>query len=110
MDFEDTFTYSVTRAIQVPSLKGKSNWIIYPNPSELRSNVTVGLINPSNYHDEPIIVRISDVRGINVSYSANSVEEVNQAVNSYLETAISGMHIVQLIWGDQNEQLKLIRK
>ncbi|SIO21439.1 Ig-like domain-containing protein [Algoriphagus halophilus] len=110
VDFEDTFTYSVTRAIQVPSLKGESNWIIYPNPSELRSNVTVGLINPSNYHDEPIIVRISDVRGINVSYSANSVEEVNRAVNSYLETAISGMHIVQLIWGDQSEQLKLIRK
>ncbi|MBN3521452.1 T9SS type A sorting domain-containing protein, partial [Algoriphagus lutimaris] len=110
VDFEDTFTYSVTRAIQVPSLKGESNWIIYPNPSELRSNVTVGLINPSNYQDEPIIVRISDVRGINVSYSANSVEEVNQAVNSYLETAISGMHIVQLIWGDQSEQLKLIRK
>ncbi|MEN2280485.1 PKD-like domain-containing protein, partial [Algoriphagus sp. SE2] len=110
LDIDGSFTYSVTRSIQVPSLKGKSNWIIYPNPSENRSYVTVGLLNVSVYNDEPILVRISDVKGVLQTYSTSSVEEVNAAVNSYLENAISGMYIVQLIWGDQSEQLKVIRK
>ncbi|WP_296701042.1 T9SS type A sorting domain-containing protein, partial [Algoriphagus sp.] len=110
VDFDETYSYSVTRSIQVPSLIGKTNWIIYPNPSENRSIVTVGLLNLSNYNDEPILVRISDVKGILKTYSATSVEEVNIVVNSYLNDAISGMYIVQLIWGDQSEQLKVIRK
>jgi hypothetical protein len=72
--------------------------------------VVVGLINDSNYKDEQIIIRISDVRGVMQTYTASSIEEVNAAVNSYMERAISGLHIVQFIWGDQSEQIKVIRK
>ena len=110
MDYDESFSYSVTRSIQVPGLKGKTNWIIYPNPSENRTSVVVGLLNTAKYNDEPIIIRISDVRGVVQTYTAATLEEVNTAVNSYLENAISGMYIVQFIWGDHSEQIKIVRK
>ena len=110
VDYDESFSYSVTRSIQVPGLKGKTNWIIYPNPSENRTSVVVGLLNTAKYNDEPIIIRISDVRGVVQTYTAATLEEVNTAVNSYLENAISGMYIVQFIWGDHSEQIKIVRK
>ncbi|EFQ79279.1 beta strand repeat-containing protein [Algoriphagus machipongonensis] len=110
VDYDETYSYSVTRSIQVPGLKGKTKWIIYPNPSANGSQVTVGLLNTSVYNDEAIYIRITDARGVLSTYSVNSIDDVTSAVNSYLENAISGLHIVQLIWGDQSEQIKLIRK
>lgn len=110
MDLSGKFSYSVTRAIQVEPLKGQTRWVAYPNPSDLGGYVTLDLLDKSGYHDEPIDIRISDIRGIYSTYSVSKPEDVSIAVNEYLENARPGMYIVQLIWGSQSEQLKLIKK
>ena len=110
IDIDGTHAYSVTRSIQVPSLNGKSRWIVYPNPSSSGNYVSLDLLDRSKYRDEHILVRVSDVKGVFQSYSATTIEEVSEAVNYYLETAAPGIHIVQLIWGENTEQLKIIRK
>ncbi|MEB2776208.1 hypothetical protein SYJ56_12870 [Algoriphagus sp. D3-2-R+10] len=110
LDIDGSYSYSVTRSIQVTGLKGKSNWIVYPNPSSPGNYVTVDLLNRSSFRDEQILIKISDVKGVFQSYTVGTVEEVSIAVNKYLEQAAPGIHIVQLIWGDHIEQLKVLRR
>ncbi|MEB2784527.1 beta strand repeat-containing protein [Algoriphagus persicinus] len=110
LDIDGSYAYSVTRSIQVPSLKGQSRWIVYPNPSSAGNYVTVDLLDKSNFRDEQILIKVSDVKGIFQTYSVRSVEEVSIAVNNYLEQAAPGIHIVQLIWGAHSEQLKILRR
>ncbi len=110
VDLKGDFAYSVTRAIQVEGLDGSTSWIAYPNPSAMRSSISVDLLDRSGYTDEAILIRISDPRGVFESYSVSSPDEVSAVVNSYLDQARPGLHILQLIWGNKSEQLKLIRK
>ncbi len=76
----------------------------------MKARVTVAMIDNTGYTDGTIQVRISDIRGIFSSYSVTSPDAVSNVVNSHLENARPGMYIVQLIWGSQSEQLKLIKK
>jgi hypothetical protein len=110
VDMNGDFSYSVTRSIQVNPIKGNTTWIGYPNPSDMKARVTVAMIDNTGYTDGTIQVRISDIRGIFSSYSVTSPDAVSNVVNSHLENARPGMYIVQLIWGSQSEQLKLIKK
>jgi len=110
IDVDGSFAYSVTRSIQVKGLKGQSTWIAYPNPSSPGSYVSVDLLDRSSYRDEQILIKISDVKGVFHSYTVRSVEDVSVAVNDYLEQAAPGIHIVQLIWGTNSEQLKIVRR
>ncbi|WP_455423631.1 PKD-like domain-containing protein [Algoriphagus halophytocola] len=110
IDTDESFSYSVTRSIQVKGLKGQTSWIVYPNPSSPGTYVTVDLLDRSSYRDEPIFVKIADVIGTFETYSVRSIEEVSIAVNNYLEQAAPGIHIVQLTWGKHTEQLKILRR
>lgn len=110
VDMKGDFSYSLTRSIQVNPIKGNTAWIGYPNPSDLKAPVTVAMIDNTGYTDGTIQVRISDIRGIFSSYSVASPDAVSNVVNSHLENARPGMYIVQLLWGSQSEQLKLIKK
>jgi hypothetical protein len=110
VDMKGDFSYSLTRSIQVNPIKGNTAWIGYPNPSDLKAPVTVAMIDNTGYTDGTIQVRISDIRGIFSSYSVSSPDAVSNVVNSHLENARPGMYIVQLLWGLQSEQLKLIKK
>ncbi|WP_339703600.1 PKD-like domain-containing protein [Algoriphagus aquimarinus] len=110
IDMDESFAYSVTRSIQVKGLKGQSTWIVYPNPSSPGSYVSVDLLDRGSYRDEQILIKISDVKGVFHSYTVRSVEDVSVAVNDYLEQAAPGIHIVQLIWGTNSEQLKIVRR
>ncbi|RAI83933.1 glycine-rich domain-containing protein, partial [Algoriphagus yeomjeoni] len=110
IDADGSFSYSVTRSIQVKGLKGQSSWIVYPNPSSPGNYVTLDLLDRSSYRDEQILVRIANVTGAFDSYSVRTIEDVSTTVNNYLEKASPGIHIVQLIWGEHSEQLKIIRR
>ncbi|WP_425636400.1 beta strand repeat-containing protein [Algoriphagus yeomjeoni] len=110
IDADGSFSYSVTRSIQVKGLKGQSTWIVYPNPSSPGNYVTLDLLDRSSYRDEQILVRIANVTGAFDSYSVRTIQDVSTTVNNYLEKAAPGIHIVQLIWGEHSEQLKIIRR
>ncbi|MDI1321416.1 MAG: hypothetical protein PSV36_01630, partial [Algoriphagus sp.] len=103
------FNYSVTRSIQVEAVDGSTAWIAYPNPSAMGSTINVDLLDRSGFTDGTIQIRISDARGIYENYSVSSPDEVSSVVNSYLDQARPGLHILHLIWGNKSEQLKLIR-
>lgn len=110
IDMDGSFAYSVTRSIQVKGLKGQTTWIVYPNPSSPGTYVTIDLLDRGSYRDEKIFIKISDIKGVFHSYTVSSVEEVSTATNGYLENAAPGVHILQIIWGEHSEQLKILRR
>jgi hypothetical protein len=110
VDFDGKFSYSVTRSIKVEGINGKGAWITYPNPSSKKSTVTVDLLNRSVYNDEKILIQISDIRGAVETFTVNQIESVSEVVNSYLDRSISGVYILQLLWGNNVQQMKLLRE
>jgi hypothetical protein len=110
VDFDDSFTYSVTKSIKVEGLEGQGSWIAYPNPSSKNSTITVDLLNRSVYNDEPILIQLSDIRGVSETFTVNQVEAVSEVVNSYMERSIPGVYVLQLIWGNNSQQIKLLRE
>ncbi|SHO65400.1 glycine-rich domain-containing protein, partial [Algoriphagus zhangzhouensis] len=110
VDFEGDFTYSVTRSIQANPKNGSGYWVAYPNPSGRTEYVNLSLLNPSVYQDEPIIVRISDFKGVSESYTVHSPEDVSNTVNYHLRNSDHGLFIIQLLWGKHEQQIKIIRK
>lgn len=109
VDFSGKFAYSVTRSIKVEPLNGKGAWVAYPNPSSKKSTVIVDLLNRSVYSDEAIFIQISNMRGVSETFTVNQVESVSEVVNSYLDRSISGVYILRLIWGNNSQQIKLLR-
>jgi hypothetical protein len=110
VDFDGKFTYSITKSIKVDGIKGKGAWIAYPNPSSKKSTVTVDLLNRSVYNDEAILIQISDMRGVSETFTVNQIESVSEVVNAYLNRSIHGVYILQLIWGNNSQQIKLLRE
>lgn len=110
VDFDGEYQYSVTRSIQLDPKNGSGYWVAYPNPSGRREHVQLSLLNPNIYHDEPILIRISDAKGVSETYTAHSPEDVNTQVNYHLRDSDHGLFIIQLFWGQHQQQIKIIRK
>jgi hypothetical protein len=110
VDFSGTYAYSDTKSIKVAAIKGKGAWIAYPNPSSEKNTVTVDLLNRSVYYDEPILIQISDIRGVSEVFTVNQIESISEVVNAYLDRSVSGVYILQLIWGNRSQQIKLLRE
>lgn len=110
VNFDGKFSYSVTKSIQVEGIKGNGAWIAYPNPSSKKRTVSVDLLNRSVYNDEKILIQISDIRGVVETFTVNQIESVSEVVNSYLDRSNQGIYILQLIWGNNAQQLKLLRE
>jgi len=108
-DFDGKFTYSKVKSIQVEPVSGSSYWVTYPNPSSRNEQIKLTLLNTSVYNDEPIIIRISDAKGVTETYTVRSPEDVSEKVNFHLRAIDQGVFVVQLIWGNHQQQIKLIR-
>ena len=102
-------SYSVTKSIRIEGINGKGAWVAYPNPSSKKNIVTVELLNRSVYNDEQIYIQISDIRGVAETYTVNETESVTQIVSEYMDRSVSGVYILQLIWGNNSQQIKLLR-
>lgn len=110
VDYSGSFSYSVTKAIKVPSLLGSVGaWNTYPNPSTRGTEVKVALIQPGLYQDQAIYITLSNLLGQTNSYSTSSPEEISSIVSDWLNSSYSGLYVLDITWGNQRQQIKLIR-
>ncbi len=109
VDYDGKSSLSKTRAVQVERLNSKEAWVAYPNPSASGTEITMDLRALETYSDEPILIQIADVRGVSKTYSVSKPADVSSVVNSQLVNRESGLYLVQIIWGNQSQQLKILR-
>ena len=109
VDLDGTTSASETRGIRVESLPSSGTWVAYPNPSNKGNYLHVQLANPLRYADEAILVQISDATAVyNQTFSVKNPRQVEEAVNQFLVNKKSGIYVLTVIWGNQQETLKLL--
>ncbi len=109
VDLSGTFSYSSTRAIKIDGIESNQNWLAYPNPSFIGTDVRVELVNPEIYQDQIITLSLINIFGQTKSFSPSSPEEISSIVSGWLDSSASGLYILDISWGDRRQQLKLIR-
>lgn len=110
VDFSGKFSYSRTRAIQVDPIDSKSVWVAYPNPSNIGSEISVALLRFNDYHDELISLRLINMLGESQSTLLYSPDNISEVVSGWLLTKKAGIYILDIRWGTNSQQIKLLRK
>jgi len=107
VDFDGTFAYSVTRAIQVNPLDGSTSWLVYPNPTT-GYPFEIGLLDSGVYRDEPITVRIISSTGTFDVIESTAINSISRQVSDWLQSHPSGVYTLEIIWGIRREYHKVI--
>ncbi|MEB2784529.1 T9SS type A sorting domain-containing protein [Algoriphagus persicinus] len=111
VDYDESFNYSNTKAIQVPSLREyDETWIAYPNPSTYGTEVGIKLIRPELYLDQTIYITLSNLLGQIKSFATSSSEAISPTISNWLNGSASGLYILDMTWGNRRQQIKLLRK
>lgn len=109
LDFSGKYSYSRTRAIQVDAIDSKSVWVAYPNPSTIGSEISVELLQLNQYQDELISLRLVNMLGEGESTMLTSPEDISLVVSEWLLSKKAGLYILDIRWGANAQQLKLLR-
>lgn len=109
IDFDGTHSYSITRAIQVPSISDNESWSLYPNPSPAGSVVKIELLRPELYSDEKISLSLISLTGEVKNGQADAPAEVSPLVSEWLAQAPPGIYLVHIQWGTHSQQIKMAR-
>ncbi len=109
VDFSGKYSYSRTRAIQAEATQSNSTWTAFPNPSLTGSDVSVQLTQLQNYHDQSIYIRLVNMLGDGESMTLTSPEEVSQVVSEWIRNKNAGIYILDIRWGTNSQQIKLLR-
>lgn len=109
VDFSGKYSYSKTRAIQVDAKDSKTAWIASPNPSTIGSDVSIDLLQLQEYQDEQISLRLVNMLGEGSSTILNSPYAISPLVSEWLRSKKAGLYILDIRWGANSQQLKLLR-
>ncbi|MBN3584104.1 hypothetical protein JYB64_17030 [Algoriphagus aestuarii] len=110
VDFDGTFSYSNTKAIQINNLRlDKSAWLAFPNPSSVGTGLSLKLVREDLYQDEPIFFTITNTLGDGISGVASSPKELEEIASEFLNKRSCNFFILEINWGLHSEIIKLIR-
>lgn len=110
VDFNGKYFYSSTKAIQVEPLSNNHKWLAYPVPSQKGIPVFIQLIDKNSYNDEPIFVTISSMIGENETFVFNSPSVLEKTLAETFQNKNAGLYIVQILFGQTKDSLKILIK
>ncbi len=110
VDFDGSHSYSVTKAVQVPAVGSRESWILFPNPSATGASIQIQPLRTDLYLDEKITLSLISSIGEVKSRQVISPNEASILLSDWLAPYPPGIYIVQILWGSQSQQLKVVRK
>ncbi|WP_339752226.1 glycine-rich domain-containing protein [Algoriphagus aquimarinus] len=109
VDYAGKFSYSNTRSIQAEALESSDVWITYPNPSTSGSEIKIDLAQPDKYLDELIYLRFITFLGNGNTQILSSPDQISPIVSDWLRNQRTGLHIIEIRWGNNTQLIKLLR-
>ncbi|MCH7402302.1 glycine-rich domain-containing protein [Belliella kenyensis] len=110
VDFSGSYAYSKTVAVRIADVANpKGTWRAYPNPT-VGESLKISLINGHQYHDEPLSFRLVHPTYMSPTFSAKSEQEMNDQLALLLPNVPKGVFVVEVLWGQNVEHLKVLRK
>lgn len=108
VDLDGSDSYSSVLAAQMPVQTSKGpTWSIYPNPGHA-SEINIALNKFSSYNGEPLHYRLVSSLMTTDLYSVSSPDLLSQSIQETLTAFPSGLVIVEILWADHTERLKLM--
>ena len=111
VDFNGRFEYSEVLSVrQVPKMEFTQGvWRAFPNPTN-GSAFNIGLLDRSQYEDEPLTFRLVHPLIQTASISVNTEMEMNQQLAQHISRMPSGVFVVEIQWGRKIEHIKVMKK
>ncbi len=109
-DFSGNFIYSKIIANRIPSVGFTTGvWRAYPNPS-VGNQLRLGLLDPSQYNGESISVRVIHSLNITNTFTASDLGQINRQLSSWLNQTPSGLLVVEVVWGEKIDHIKVLKR
>ncbi|AFL83236.1 hypothetical protein Belba_0579 [Belliella baltica DSM 15883] len=111
VDLEVKSSLSEVISLKVGPMDGKGTWRVYPNPSN-GEEIRLELLNRENYNGEEISIRLlSNYSSLeNKQLIIKDIFEINNQLRQMLDPIGRGVAILEIIWGNQVEHLKILKK
>lgn len=111
VDFNGRSEYSEVLSVrQVPKMEFTQGvWRAFPNPTD-GSAFNIGLLDRSQYEDEPLTFRLVHPLLQTASISVNTEMEMNQQLAQHISRMPNGVFVVEIQWGRKIEHIKVMKK
>lgn len=110
VDLNGKFAYTSVMSTRVPGTEFTQGvWRAFPNPTD-GSAFNIGLLDRSQYEDEPLTFRLVHPLVQTASISVNTEMEMNQQLAQHISRMPSGVFVVEIQWGRKIEHIKVMKK
>ncbi|SDC99673.1 hypothetical protein SAMN04488104_101197 [Algoriphagus faecimaris] len=110
VDFSGAFIYSEVFANRIPGVGfTKGVWRAYPNPS-IGNELKLGLLDPKQYNDESISVRMTHPLSITETFTAQNIDQINSKITYWVNQIPTGVFVLEIVWGDKIDHIKILKK
>lgn len=110
VDFDGTSSLSKVLSVKVPGVQFTQGvWRAYPNPTS-GEQLRVSLLDKSQYSGEDIAFKIIHPTSISKAVSVTSENEMNEAISQMIRNVPKGVFVIELIWGQKIEHIKVLKK
>lgn len=104
--------YSISKVMSV-KIDGvqftKGVWRAYPNPTD-NGQIRVSLLDRTQYDGENITFKIIHPTAITKAVSVASENEMNEFLSQMVRSVPKGVFVIELIWGQKIEHIKVLKK
>lgn len=109
VDINKTYAYSDVMSVRTPQVEAtKGVWRAYPNPTN-GEKLRIGLLDNSHYKSEKISFRLLHTALQSPMITVASVAEVNAALATMIDQFPKGVFVIEILWGQKVEHIKVLK-
>ena len=109
VDINKTYAYSDVMSVRTPKVEAtKGVWRAYPNPTN-GEKLRIGLLDNSHYKSEKISFRLLHTALQSPMITVASVAEVNAALATMIDQFPKGVFVIEILWGQKVEHIKVLK-
>lgn len=111
VDLEGKYYYGEVIATRVTGINSATTWRVYPNPSA-GNDIYLELTNQEKYKGESISLRLlsANPQISQQQVTVNDIFTLTEALRGISQSLNKGVAVLEIIWGNQVEHIKLIKK
>lgn len=111
VDLEGKSSLGEVVSVRVGAMSGKGTWRVYPNPNNGES-IKLELLNKEKYKGEEISIRLlSNYNSLdNRQFVTKDIFDLSNQLQQMLSPIGNGVAVLEIIWGNQVEHIKILKK
>ncbi|MCF1749706.1 hypothetical protein [Mariniradius sediminis] len=110
VDFDGKYSLSKVLKLRVQGVNStRGIWRVHPNPVAGESP-KLSLVEASAYTDGPIQIRLIHVSSVMQKAELQSIDQLNESFPQLFSKMPNGLILLEISWGNQVEQIKIMKK